>query len=349
LYIAILNIDPTKLIFVGGIAGFRGLAGIPDSTSDWWGLNLQGVAKRPVKLKVPNRVVYSPHPYPRGVTGPYPAQVVQAASYPYNMPAIWDSMFGYIYKQNLAPIWIGEFAANTTGVSTGACTFNDPTEPQWLKLFLNYIQQAPVGKEGMSWSWWSFGYDSCGRYLFTDVMFKTLDSHKLSLLRPVILPSTSSAADVQSRTRCMIKQASCPKYPSYVGTFLDSFPAAKALGTDCLQRADAFHAWCGGPTKMLGNSTTATYYLGNEVLQTKTVGNHCKITQAVCPNYPTYVGTFSDSYGPAYASAESCLQRATDYYRWCGGSAKMGRNLTRADYYVGAAVKQSKSVGANAR
>lgn len=346
---AILAVDPTKLIFVGGIAGHRGLPGVPASTSDWWGLNLQGVATRPVRLNVPNRVVYSPHPYPRGVTGPYPTQVVQSSSYPFNMPAIWDQMFGYIYKQNLAPIWIGEFAANPTGVSTGACQFNDPSEAQWLRLFLDYIKQAPAGKEGMSWTWWSFGFDSCGRFLFSDVMFAALDQTKLALLRPVLLPAAGLSSAATANSSCLITQPTCPNFPAYVGTFADTSAAAKALGTDCLKRADDYYAWCGGSAKMLGHSTTATYRLKSVALESKTVTYPCKITQPICPNSPAHVGTFADTYAPAKASASACMLRAADYYAWCGGAAKMGASKTRADFYLGSSIQQTRSVGASTK
>jgi aryl-phospho-beta-D-glucosidase BglC (GH1 family) len=55
----ILAVNPSWLIFVEGVDCYRG-------TSDcyWWGGNLEGVKDHPVKLNVPNRLVYSVHDYP---------------------------------------------------------------------------------------------------------------------------------------------------------------------------------------------------------------------------------------------------------------------------------------------
>ncbi len=35
----------------------------------------------------------------------------KAPDYPANLPAIWDKYWGYLYKQNIAPIMMGEFGS----------------------------------------------------------------------------------------------------------------------------------------------------------------------------------------------------------------------------------------------
>lgn len=197
---AILKENPDWLIIVAGISGYQGLSGAPDSTLEWWGQNLQGVKTRPVipvvnGKPITNKVVYSPHIYPRGVVGRN-SPLMTATNYPANLPEVWTSMWGYIYLENKAPIWVGEVAANLTGRSSDAsCTFNDPTEPQWAALFLSYINgdinldgksDLGSGQLGMSWAWWTFGYDICGRYLFNDVDFQQLDGAKLQLMTPAL-------------------------------------------------------------------------------------------------------------------------------------------------------------------
>ena len=53
-----------------------------------------------------NRLVYSPHEY---ATSVYHQAWFDDPTYPANMPAIWDKYWGYLYKQNIAPIMMGEF------------------------------------------------------------------------------------------------------------------------------------------------------------------------------------------------------------------------------------------------
>lgn len=58
----------------------------------------------PVVLSVPNRVVYSPHTYgPNVFNQPY----FSDATYPNNMPAIWDAHFGFIKGLGTAAVVTG--------------------------------------------------------------------------------------------------------------------------------------------------------------------------------------------------------------------------------------------------
>lgn len=88
---AVLAIDPAKLIICEGL----------NSSG-----NLTGVAKYPVSLTTPNRVVYSVHDYPQG----WPTNETQAAYLASQM-----TNAGYILSQGIAPLWIGEMGvANDT-------------------------------------------------------------------------------------------------------------------------------------------------------------------------------------------------------------------------------------------
>lgn len=197
---AIHSVNPDWLIIVEGVSGWKGLKGVPyDSVEGWWSQNLQGVAKRPIRLKVPNKVVYSPHVYPPEVLGQYPKELFGSAKFPANMAAVWTQTFGYIYIQKIAPIWIGEFAFNEKGkVDVPKCNFRDAKEPKWASAFLKYLagdfnldgkKDVPAGHYGMSWAYWDWGFDDCGRYLYDDVMFKKTSATKLKLLKPVQYPA----------------------------------------------------------------------------------------------------------------------------------------------------------------
>jgi len=138
---AVLSVNPSLLIFVEGIQTFNG-------QSDWWGGNLEGVAQFPVVLNVANRVVYSPHDYATSVAQ---QSWFSDPAFPNNMPAIWDAYWGYIFKQNIAPVWVGEFG--TTLAST--------IDQTWLKTLVNYLRPtSQFGGDSFAWTFWSWNPDS---------------------------------------------------------------------------------------------------------------------------------------------------------------------------------------------
>lgn len=138
---AVLSVNPNLLIFVEGVQTFNG-------TSDWWGGNLAGVAQFPVVLNVANRVVYSPHDYATSVAQ---QSWFSDPTFPNNMPGIWDAYWGYIFKQNIAPVWLGEFG--TTLAST--------TDQTWLKTLVGYLRPtSQYGGDTFSWTFWSWNPDS---------------------------------------------------------------------------------------------------------------------------------------------------------------------------------------------
>ncbi len=61
-----------------------------------------------MQLNVADRVVYSPHDYPASV---YPQRWFSDPNYPNNLPAVWDKNWGYLFKQNIAPVLLGEFGS----------------------------------------------------------------------------------------------------------------------------------------------------------------------------------------------------------------------------------------------
>ena len=78
---AILALCPRMLIFVEGIDG-------RDMDDSWWGgyLALAHPKKQPVRLNVPNRLVYSPHVYGPDVYG---KAMFKDPAFPRNMPEVW--------------------------------------------------------------------------------------------------------------------------------------------------------------------------------------------------------------------------------------------------------------------
>jgi endoglucanase len=177
---AILAVQPNWLIFVEGVSCPSGgnantWDDIPDEPCGWWGGNLSKAKDYPVRLNVANRLVYSPHEY---ATSVYHQAWFDDPTYPANMPAIWDRFWCYLYKQNIAPIMIGEFGT----------TLASNTDKIWLQELMKY---TGTGVNGMSFTYWSWNPNSgdTGGILKDDWI--TVDQAKQSILQPYLIAPVS--------------------------------------------------------------------------------------------------------------------------------------------------------------
>ena len=124
--------DPHLLIIVEGIE--KSAAG----TYAQWGGELQDVAAHPLLLGVAHQLVYSPHDFPSSVNmHPW----FTAKNYPANLPGMWDRNFGYLQKNNLAPVLLGEFGTKLESTS----------DRQWMGALVSYLDQNK-----MSFGYWAF-------------------------------------------------------------------------------------------------------------------------------------------------------------------------------------------------
>ncbi len=154
---AVLAINPDLLILVEGVSNYNG-------QSTWWGGNLMGAKDYPVRLNIANRLVYSPHEYPESVASqPW----FNAPNYPDNLPAVWDQYWGYLVKDQTAPVLIGEFGTKYQTVK----------DQQWLDSFKNYISQNEL-----NWTFWALNPDSgdTGGLLLDDWI--SVDQNKQNIL-----------------------------------------------------------------------------------------------------------------------------------------------------------------------
>jgi len=171
---AIGEINPNWLIFVEGLGTYQ-------DEPYWWGGNLMGVRDRPVELDLDHRLVYSAHDYPNSV---YPQPWFQGPDFPANLPAKFDQMWGYIFKEGIAPVYVGEFGTSLT----------DPKDTPWLEAIISYlrgdfdnngtIDLAP-GQRAPGWSFWSWNPDSgdTGGILGDD--WQTPNQAKLDYIEPI--------------------------------------------------------------------------------------------------------------------------------------------------------------------
>ncbi len=159
---AILAVNPNWLIFVEGVDCYNG-------DCYWWGGNLEGAAKYPVQLNVPNRLVYSAHDYPSSV---YNQSWFMAPNYPNNLPDVWDKHWGYLVKQHIAPVWLGEFGTRLQTTS----------DQQWFATLTNYLGK---GAMGINWTFWCWNPNSgdTGGILNDD--WTTINQAKQNYLTPI--------------------------------------------------------------------------------------------------------------------------------------------------------------------
>ncbi|MDS0137302.1 MULTISPECIES: cellulase family glycosylhydrolase [unclassified Amycolatopsis] len=188
---AILAVQPNWLIFVEGVScPSGGLSNVwdgdPSNDEDcgWWGGNLSKAGEFPVRLSVANRVVYSPHEY---ATSVYNQPWFSAPDYPANLTAIWDHYWGYLYKQNIAPLMMGEFGT----------TLANPVDKVWLEKLMAY---TGTGVNGISFTYWSWNPNSgdTGGILNDD--WTTVNQAKQSILQPYLIPPTGGGPDPTTTT-----------------------------------------------------------------------------------------------------------------------------------------------------
>jgi endoglucanase len=128
---AILAIDPAKLIIVEP----------PNS-------DCRGVHKYKLTLSVPNKLVYSVHEYPGEISG----QKVSSG------PALikrMNEMWGWIYNEGLAPVFVGEMGSSMVSDQAKA----------WAETIVPYLNgtgpdslHVPPGGQAVSTDWWVWGY-----------------------------------------------------------------------------------------------------------------------------------------------------------------------------------------------
>ncbi len=138
---AILATNPNWLIFVEGVDCYGAAQG---NDCYWWGGNLQGVKSAPVQLNVANRLVYSVHDYPASLVE---REWFKAADYPQNLPGVWDKYWGYVKKEEIAPVLVGEFGSKLATAS----------DKQWFSSMINYLG---TGASGFNWTYWGWTPDS---------------------------------------------------------------------------------------------------------------------------------------------------------------------------------------------
>ena len=149
---AILAIDPQKLIVCEGPMNMQRSIADPGTPAPWGDLSV--ASKYPVQLSVANKLVYSVHDYPTEIGGYKPDSGPVKVG---QMNKVW----GYLVRDHIAPVWIGEMGANMIT--------ND--QRAWAKTLIDYANgelaaaggpSVADGEQGVGTDWWFAGYQAYG-------------------------------------------------------------------------------------------------------------------------------------------------------------------------------------------
>lgn len=104
---AILDVNPKLLIFVEGVERYN-------NSGSWWGGTVEGAQKHPIVLKVPNKLVYSPHVYGPSV---FAQTYFTAPDFPKNLKPIWTQDFAFLKLNKTGTLCLGEWGGKYLSVN----------------------------------------------------------------------------------------------------------------------------------------------------------------------------------------------------------------------------------------
>lgn len=171
---AVLAVNPKLLVFVEGVDAYN-------NDYYWWGGNLEGVKNSPVTLSVANQLVYSAHDY-----GPteYGQSWFNSSTTASSLDTVWTNHWGYIAKNGIAPVWLGEFGTTNDAASVQSSTAG--SEGQWFQSLVGYLAADPT----LNWTYWALNGED--RYGLLDSGYDNT---------PVSAPKQSALASIQSTLR----------------------------------------------------------------------------------------------------------------------------------------------------
>ncbi len=159
------KVNPKLLIFVEGVE----ISLNPNANiGSFWGGNMADVMTRPVKLSVPNKLVYSPHIYGPDV---FVQRYFQDSDFPKNMQKVWEIQWGFIKSLHLGTIVVGEWGGQ---YRTGSL------DETWQNAFGFYLR-----KKRISSFYWCLNPNSGDTKGLLLDDWKTPNARKITLLQKV--------------------------------------------------------------------------------------------------------------------------------------------------------------------
>lgn len=146
---AVLKINPHLLMFIEGVQLYPYKSAPGHVDQYWWGSILRGVLVDPIRLTVPNRVVYSPHEW-----GPWKDREPQFYG-KINLKSMskvftrnWAFILNSKSKTVRAPIWLGEF--NTCNTNRSCVYSTNRPEGEWFHALIEFLRENPE----VGWSYY---------------------------------------------------------------------------------------------------------------------------------------------------------------------------------------------------
>jgi endoglucanase len=259
---AILAANPDWLIIVQGVDHYQ-------DNWYWWGGNLLGARDHPVRLDVPDRLVYSTHVYGPGV---YPQPWFWEDSFPDNLPAIWDRYWGYLEGEGIAPVIVGEFGGRSVG---------EDKEGVWQRTLVSYMRE-----HNLNYMYWTLNPNSgdTGGVLLDD--WQTVDPDKQALLSGYQFPILG----IEQRGPEPAAQLPAPA-PSVTGTLRLSYRTAEPAEQTQNSKPEFIVANTGSTPVPL-ESVELSYWLDDSDDQNLVF--HCDWAQIGCANVLGDFQTSSD-------------------------------------------------------
>lgn len=275
---AILTVNPNWLIFVEGVECYPSANANKQASGSctWWGANLKGVREHPVQLKIANRLVYSVHDYPESL---YAQPWFKESTFPQNLPGVWDSYWGYIQKQNIAPVWVGEFGSRLQSAK----------DKQWLTSLVSYL--GP-GANGFNWTFWSWNPDSgdTGGLLQDDWIH--LNQEKQNYLKSILHPFKEGQKATTTPTQMPTTPPSpTPTAPATSGDLELQYMSGNGSGPTVNQIQPSFKLRNRGSSPLALSTVTIRYWYtadGGQAQQT-----WCDFATLGCANISQHISTVS--------------------------------------------------------
>jgi endoglucanase len=176
---AILAVDPGALIFCEGISENPDASASGGYDTTWWGGDLAEAGQYPVTLSSPGHVVYSAHDY-----GPdlFQQTWFNSSTTPASLDAVWNQFWGYLYADDTAPVWVGEFGTDNTSADIESTTAG--SQGQWFESLVSYLTSNP----GMGWTYWALNGEDSYALLDSNYDPTPVSALKESLLQGIEFP-----------------------------------------------------------------------------------------------------------------------------------------------------------------
>ena len=263
---AILQVDPDALIFCEGISEYPDPSASGGYGTTWWGGDLQGVAQYPVVLSSPGHVVYSAHDY-----GPdlYQQTWFNSSTTPASLDAVWNKFWGYIYTQDIAPVWVGEFGTDNTASDIESST--PGSQGQWFESLVSYLKSNPW----VGWTYWALNGEDPYDLLDSNYDPTPVSAEKQSLLASIEFPLPGAGNGSPPPTSS--PPPSCSASYSLVNSWSGGFQAQVTLTNT---GADALSSW-----------TLSWTFPGNQQITSLWDGTYTQSGEQVTVSNESYNGT----------------------------------------------------------